>query len=282
LCRAIGLLAICLYVSAAPNAARAFTDPLFFSKPARDGGGEGRWFTGAPTDGYGCAVCHSGKPPENIVVEGLPKDGYLPGKEYQVRIAWPEFANRTRDLYATASPMEIPRASLVAELIAESGEDSGVVLQRPLMQATPGELCKGTQKRLGAILYRQRPVPPEDAKSVSVCEATNTTRCLMAVRGCGSEEVRFTWIAPQTWQGTIWFSTSFVATERISQTPLEDATSEVTIQLVPAGTEGYEAELHQACTLTRLSGRRGSLAPLGLLVLLLVWRGLRPRTGVRK
>jgi hypothetical protein len=133
---------------------------------------------------------------------------------------------------------------------------------------------------LGAAVFRQ--APRLETKSVSVCDATNTTRCLVAVRGCGSEEVRFTWVAPHTWQGTIWFSTSFVATERISLTPLEDATSEVTIQVVPKGNAGYESELQQACGVTRLGSRRGSLASWVLLTLLLVWRGLRPRAGGRR
>jgi hypothetical protein len=92
--------------------------------------------------------------------------------------------------------------------------------------------------------------------------------------------VRFTWVAPKKWQGTIWFSTSFVATDRISKTPLDDATTEVTIQVVPAGNAGYESELSQACAVTRLGRTRGSLAPWGWLVaLFLVWRGGRRRAG---
>jgi hypothetical protein len=268
-------------VSAAANRAQAFTDPTFFSKEAKIGGTEGRWFTGAPTDGYGCDVCHTGKPGENLVVEGLPKNGYVPGKEYQVRIAWPEFAARTRGLYDTVPADQIPRASLVAELVAESAEDSGQILQRPLQQATPQELCHTTQKRLGAAVYRQ--APRLETKSVSACDAVNTTRCLVAVRGCGSEEVRFSWIAPQHFQGTIWFSTSFVATDRISKTPADDATSGVTIQLAPAGTAGYVSELQQSCALMRMgSTQRAPLAPLGLLALLLMLRGGRPRVGDRK
>jgi hypothetical protein len=281
LCRAIAVLGVCVCVSAAANRARAFTDPSFFGKPAKIGGTEGRWFTGAPTDGYGCDVCHGDKTAEKLVVEGLPKNGYVPGKEYEVRIAWPEFAARTRLLYDSVPSDQIPRASLVAELVAESAEDSGQILQRPLQQATPQELCHTTQKRLGALVFRQ--APRLETKSVSVCDAVNTTRCLVAVRGCGSEEVRFTWIAPQRWQGTIWFSTSFVATDRISKTPADDATSEVTIQLAPAGSPGYVSELQQSCAVSRVGiTRRGSLAPFGLLALLVISRARRPRAGDHK
>jgi hypothetical protein len=203
-----------------------------------------------------------------------------------VRIAWPEFAARTSNLYPPAVPAnQIPRASLVAELISEFGVDSGLIIQRALPKATPGELCKGTQKRLGAAVYRQ--APRLETKAVSVCDTTNTTRCLVAVRGCGSEEVRFTWVAPQRWQGTIWFSTGFVGTDRISLTPLDDGTAEVTIPLVPRGNAGYESQIQQNCGVMRLAGtpvRRGggSLAPLGLLLLLLVWRRVKPRAGGRR
>jgi hypothetical protein len=280
LCRTIGFLGICLHVLAAPNSAWAFTDPAHFSKPTDVGGTEGRWFTGAPTDGYGCDVCHSGKPSEKLIVEGLPKDGYVTEKEYQIRIAWPEFAERTRGLYATAPANKIPRASLVAEFVAESADDSGQIVQRALQYATKPELCQSTQRRLGSALYRQ--APGRETKSVSVCDGVNTTRCLVAVKACGSEEVRFTWFAPVGWQGTIWFSASFVATEQMSITPLEDATTEITIPIPPAGNANFQSELEQACAVSRLGGAQGSLAPLGMLLSLLVWRGLRRRAGGRK
>ena len=176
---------------------------------------------------------------------------------------------------------QIPRASLTAELISESAKDSGQIVQRALPKATDGELCKATQKRLGAAVFEQLP-GQDKPKPVSVCDAVNTTRCLVAVRGCGSSEVRFTWWAPSTWQGTIWFSTSFVATDRISLSPADDAVTTVTIPLVPRGNEVFQSELDQVCTVRRVGGAGGSLAPLGCLCLLLVWRGRRPRAGGRR
>ncbi|HKP59767.1 MAG TPA: hypothetical protein VJV78_23750 [Polyangiales bacterium] len=284
LCRAIGFSGLCLYVLAAPTSARAFTDPLKFGAPPAEGGTAGRWFTGAPTDGYGCDACHSGdKPHEKLVVTGLPKNGYVTNHQYEITISWPDFAARTDMLYPPNVPADqIPRAALTAELIAESAKDSGQIVQRALVHAEMGELCKGTTlKRLGASLFEQVP-GQEKPKSVSVCDAVNTTRCLIAVRGCGSSQVHFTWFAPAKWQGTIWFSTSFVATDRINLAPTEDALTEVTIPLVPAGNEVFQSELEPVCTVKRVGSAGGSLAPVCCLCLLLVWRGRRSRAGGRR
>jgi hypothetical protein len=44
-------------IAAAPPAAHAYSELERFGEPAVDGGGGGRYFTGAPTDGYSCHVC---------------------------------------------------------------------------------------------------------------------------------------------------------------------------------------------------------------------------------
>ncbi|HKU38283.1 MAG TPA: hypothetical protein VJR89_09050 [Polyangiales bacterium] len=269
-------------MSAAASPARAFTDPNFFWKTPVKGGSEGRWFSGAPTDGYGCDACHSGRPTEPLVIEGIPSSGYLTNKKYNIRIAWPEFAARTRGLFATQPPKLVPTASLVAEFVAESGDNSGIVQTVPLKDAAKTELCYGPRKLLPLSVYRQTPTLTPDPKPTGICEASNKTRCLVSVRGCGSEEVKFSWTSPPNWQGTIWFSVGFVATDQINETPLDDATTIVTIPIAPAGSDGYESELQQACTVTRSGAtQRGWLVPWAVFAGLLLVRArrFRRRTG---
>jgi hypothetical protein len=290
--QAIGLVVICLSVAAADNVAFAFSDPLEFAKPAAAGGGEGRWFTGAPSDGYGCGVCHTPNKAEKLVVEGLPKDGYVPDTEYQIRVAWPVTAARTDALYNQPPPARLPRTSLVAEFIAETAGDSGSVhggwpdpgskfTPGSLSMSAPAELCHMgpymMSKRFGYTLFQQDVDrdPFKDPPAVSACSGANLTRCLIAVRGCGSKELRLTWRSPSEIQGAIWFSGSFVTTDQVSASPDGDAVSEFSIPIAPAGSRGYEAELGQKCTLVAGLGAKHSQpglfasvgAALGLLIL---------------
>jgi hypothetical protein len=122
---------------------------------------------------------------------------------------------------------------------------------------------------------------------VGACEGSNLTRCLIAVRGCGSEELRFTWRAPKKTQGAIWFSASFVTTDQQSLSPEGDAVSEITIPIPPAGSQGYEATLDQSCSLVRgpAAQRRSGLGVAAFVGLCLVLvrrqqsRRLRGRGG---
>ena len=59
-------------IAAAPPAAHAYSELERFGEPAVDGGGGGRYFTGAPTDGYSCHVCHDDVAAPPVTVTGLP------------------------------------------------------------------------------------------------------------------------------------------------------------------------------------------------------------------
>jgi hypothetical protein len=276
---------ICLSTSAATSVAHAFNDPLFFGKNAFfEGGTEGRWFTGGPTDGYDCGVCHTSEQGEKLVVEGLPMNGYVTDMDYVVRITWPLTAARQRRLFAQQPPpARYPGTSLVAEFVAETADDSGTVTQETLPKLTDPELCYSDampkRRRFGYALYRQ----PHNGEptAVSACQGTNLTRCLVAVRSCGAEEVRINWHSPKFNQGAIWFSASFVSTDALSLTPDGDQVSTVTIPIAPAGTE-FESKLEQSCSLvawpsaTR-SGRAANFAPIAALAGLLVWRSRQRR-----
>jgi hypothetical protein len=132
--------------------------------------------------------------------------------------------------------------------------------QGSLKMSTDAELCHmdlvRPRRRYGYTLYRQPANHVDRTKAVATCSGTNLTRCLLAVSGCGSKELRFTWRSPKQFQGVVWFSASFVTTDHVSRSPDGDAVSEVTIPLAPAGAGGYEAELEQSCSL--VAGPYGS------------------------
>lgn len=278
---------MCLSLSAAGGVAHAFTDPLYFGKPALEGGSEGRWFTGAPADGYDCGVCHTDQKGEELVIEGLPKLGYLPDTTYQIRVAWPLTYARTKPLYDLPPPARLPRAALTAEFVAETAGDSGSITQSSLANLTELERCHGEQKRFGYALYRQPhngvPAP------TSTCDTTNLTRCLIAVRGCGSGEVRINWHSPAKNQGAIWFSTSFVATDAVSLSPDGDQVSTTSIPIAPAGTQ-YQSQLEQSCSLVsfrsggriKQAGGAGTLGPFAVSGGLFVWRSRRRQRKASK
>jgi hypothetical protein len=270
---------ICLSLSAAANVAHAFSDPTYFGKPALEGGTAGRWFSGAPSDGYDCGVCHTNQQAEHLVVEGLPKNGYLPDTDYQIRLSWPVTAARTKALYDQPEPARLPAASLVAEFVSETTLDSGSITQGLLAELEDGELCHAPRKLFGYALYRQ----PHDGepKAVDSCQTGNLTRCLIAVRPCGSSVVRINWRSPVKNQGAIWFSASFVATDAASLSPESDAVSTTTIPIAPAGTQ-YQNKLEQSCSLVALpSSTRSALpahvAPVALALGSLVWRSRKRR-----
>lgn len=292
--RWIGLLAIGLSVWTQAGVAHAFTDPLHFAKPAKDGGGEGRWFTGSPADGHSCNVCHTGGVAETLIVQGLPPKGYVPNEEYEIRIAWPQTAARTNPLFDTAAEKDLPRAQLVAEFIAESAGESGTISvtekEYLLQNLSDAELCRNRpnvkpRRLFGRELYRQPFGKP--AEAADLCQATNLTRCLMVAKGCGASELRFKWTAPSSHQGTIWFSAGFVATDKASLWPEDDPASEITIPIAAARNGSYVSSLEQACSVSRV----GTNAPLGLQLaacviasLALVLRRFRARarqSGVR-
>lgn len=275
---------MCLSASAATGA-RAFSDPTYFGKAPKEGGSSGRWFTGAPTDGYDCSVCHTGSKGEDLVVTGLPKNGYITDQDYQIRIAWPVTAARTHNLYRQdPPPPALPRAQLVAEfaseIVSQTESTSGSILQATLASLTDPETCASKQKRFGYSLYRQP--HNKDPELVSACSTENLTRCLIAVKGCGSEEVRINWTAPSKNEGPIWFSVGFVATDAASSSPDGDQVSVVTIPIPPAGTE-YQQQLGQSCAVAApaAAGQDGAVA-IGSFVFVVSMFGWRSRRRQRK
>jgi hypothetical protein len=257
-----------LFVTAlAPSGSRAYSTPDAYAEEAYQGGGEGRWFTGSPADGFGCGACHAPAPGQRafpLYATGLPSSqGYARNAQHTIVLSWPEFATRWSELRPDPTAPRVPGAplpsvGLTAELVAESGKGSGAI-EIATTGASPGELCEQTrpnlQPRLGARLYQVRPgVAPRlirpDAMGKLRCESRQLgQRCIVALSSCGARELRFTWTAPPAWQGPIWFSAGFVATEALSGTFEQDSVDEITVPLVPQGTSGgqYNQRLSSGC-----------------------------------
>jgi hypothetical protein len=269
-------LAAALIWACGATAARAYSTPdAYMERPAQGGGG-GRWFTGSPADGFGCSVCHTSAPEQRVFplyVAGLPTAGYTLAGRQEIALSWPEFAARWRELRPdpTAAPLPgapSPAVGLVLELIAESGRGSGVI-EIDTRSAQPEQLCEQTrpnlQPRIGVKLFQVRagidplPIRP-DSNGLLRCEAHKLgQRCVLALTSCGAEQLRFTWTAPSTWEGPIWFSAGFVASEALAGTPEHDAVQEISVPIVQADSAGaaYEQTLRSACGVARAGGAAG-------------------------
>jgi hypothetical protein len=205
----------------------------------------------------------------------LPLDaGYTLASKQQVVLSWPEFATRWHELRPDPSVKPVPGTpspamSVVAELVAESGKGSGAI-DIDSASAGPDELCEMTRPnlkpRLAAKLWQVRPgidallVKP-DSTGVMHCEAHQLgQRCIVALDSCGAKQARFTWTAPSRWEGAIWFSAGFVASEALSGTPEGDSVQEVSLPVVQSGTAAatYQQTLHNGCSLSGEGAARGA------------------------
>jgi hypothetical protein len=246
--------------AAAPLVARAFTEPRTYYDDPRAGGGGGRWFTGSPAEGHGCSVCHGGAGVASLEVDGLPTDGYVPGERYDVRLAWPRFAERADTLRARDDGP--PSMGLVAELVAETGRGAGAIEIAAAEAARADELCVVPEGAPAAQLFGVRPVD-QTSEEGTHCDANALgQRCLVAVLSCGAREVRMRWTAPEKDQGTIWFAAGFVTTEHAKSDVRGDAVVEVAIPIAPArsASQRYETRLHGACGAAAGSRSHGSQA----------------------
>lgn len=265
-----------------PVAARAFTEPRTYAEEASKGGGGGRWFTGSPAEGHGCSVCHTGARAASLEVVGLPAHGYVPGKRYDVRIAWPEFAARAETLRKRDEGP--PSMGLVAELVAESGAGAGVVEIDAAEDAASGELCVVPEGQPATQLFGVRPVD-QTTEEGTHCEANELgERCLVAVLSCGARELRLRWTAPVDAQGTIWFAAGFVTTEHARSDVEDDAVAEVVIPLVPvaSASERHATQLEGGCSVSRPTRAGGDAARAWGAVLCVVLACVRARRQTRR
>jgi hypothetical protein len=119
-------VACMVLVLAQAQKAEAFSDTAKFELPAVEGGGGGRFFTGSPPDGYSCTVCHQGGQSPNVLVSGLPLDGFQPGTTYEIAVTFdqPELSH-----------------ALALEFVTEAGVQAGTVAFPENAEADPAAHC---------------------------------------------------------------------------------------------------------------------------------------------
>lgn len=160
--RARRMRALCVVgLGLAPSLAAAYSSPaLYAADPARTGGGGGRGFSGSPTDGYTCAVCHTGGEPPAPTIRGGPGGAYTPGATYQFEVAWPN-----------------EHLGVVLEATDRAGLPLGVLVLPPNSAVEDGERCAGGSRA---------------AESIALADA----REAVAAGDCGAHLLRVQWTAP--------------------------------------------------------------------------------------
>lgn len=298
----------------------AFTNAVDYgtyptTEPATRGFGAGRYFTGSPADGYSCEVCHSATPNYSFPLahKGLPLDGYVPGEEYKIELTWPEAANA----YAMARTQGYnPVATLVAEFVAEDGGPAGTVAFPNKSERAVGAFSNLYCETLATATSLQQQdeafatdIYVQDtgnlALLLSVAPQTNAAaamnerctvdrgkdaegndyerRCILAMKACGAQRVKFTWTAPDEWRGPIWFSAGFVTSYDRSTAPNDDDfVTTLSIPLNPGYQGGQHVNvLESGCSVAHgpraqsASGRGFALALLSLLGAVIVRRRQR-------
>ncbi len=177
----VAVAAVVLSIVGLPTNAHAFSDTGRFDLAADAGGGGGRWFTGAPKDGFSCAVCH-GAPDVPFEVRGLPEDGYRPGESYVLSL----------DMGLSEGD-----TSLVLEVTDADGDAIGALALLPDTDIGDEERCR-----------------PEDGMlPVGATELRTTAdgRPIAVTRACGARIARLSWTAPaDASSGTAWIHSSVV------------------------------------------------------------------------
>lgn len=220
------LLAALFWALPAPGA--AFSDPDLFGRPATEGGGGGRYFTGSPLDGQSCAVCHRGGTVPTVAILGLP-EAFDPGLEYQVTVRWahPEISH-----------------SLQLELLTEQGQTPIVTV--PAAEAlSPGARCSSEASGDPAVYQLQ---PPR--------------RSIVGVRDCFASEVVFRFVAPDAQR--LYLSASVMRSDS-SGTLEGDGVFDVRHTVVRRGTSTGE---DGGCALSRRGASGGWLGVLALMLMM--------------
>jgi hypothetical protein len=142
-----------LTIAALPCRGHAYSDPERFGAPADEGGGGGRYFTGSLSDGYTCAVCHSGGVAPEVVVRGLPRTGYAPDQLVEAELSFPNGpANH----------------AVALEVVDSAGKDVGLELV-PEAEIAVSERCGGTAGGKRASYLAQ--IGDRRVLGVEACEA---------------------------------------------------------------------------------------------------------------
>lgn len=142
--------------------ATGFSTPALFPEPVQVGGGGGRFFTGAPRDGFGCDVCHLGEQGPSVEVSGVPAQ-WSPGATYTLSLRWEHALGAT---------------SFVGELVDTKGHAVGELATPPPDLIEEDERCGGGNPALRVI------------------HDETQGRTVVAASACGARAMRVQWTAP--------------------------------------------------------------------------------------
>lgn len=231
-------------ITAPASSARAYLDTARFEAPAIEGGGGGRSFTGAPADGYTCAVCHRGGGSPALDVAGIPEDGWEPGATYELVVTLPA---ATRN------------AGAALEIAGDDGRGRGAIAIVPDAELEAGDRCR-------------------DGVTATTLALDAGERLVARTNVCGAARARVRWTAPPTAESGVRLFVSAVAGND-SADPSGDGASAVVLPLRARGApEAEGAMLGQRCSTTQGAGSTGVAATtLALAALVLGWRARRRR-----
>lgn len=194
------LLLPALFVVLPCPPALAFSDFELFAQDTTLGGGDRRYFTGSPVDGYSCAVCHRGGSEPNLQLTGLPLAGYVPGRVYEVEVSWTDPGT--------------PHA-LQLELVNKAGVSPGVQLVPDGVGVDSREYC-GVNNQLERATYL----------------IEDRGRQILGVRDCRAAALHFRFTAPD--DAELAFAATLVRSDS-SASSEGDGVHEVAAIMHPAG-----------------------------------------------
>jgi hypothetical protein len=199
----------------------AYLDGRSFEDEAIRGGGGGRFFTGAPRDGYVCSVCHDGGEPLPLRVEGIPAEGWEPGRTYVLTIP---FTDGARNVGAAI------------EVADERGTGVGTFDGLASADTRPEDLCRGPAPG--------EPGPPA-ARGLSL-EGRTVARADV----CGARRLAVRWTAPPAPVTSVRVFASLVAAEQQLIAEVRAASAGGFLQQVPR----LESDVHDLPALWRVAG----------------------------
>lgn len=215
---------------AEPGVAHAYLDGTRFAAPALEGGAGGRYFTGAPEDGYSCAVCHRGGGSAPLALEGVPAL-WDPGTTYELTLALPD---------------SVRTAGANLEIADDAGRGQGTLEVIPDAELGDAERCRDGRPATTPVLIEGR--------------------LIARVEPCGARRARVRWTAPPMPRTDVRFFASAV-TGNDSADPSGDGTSAFVVPFRARGApDPSGAMLSQRCSIDHATRRRPG-TPLALLAL---------------
>lgn len=228
-----------------PAPARAFSDTSLFPLAAEMSGGGGRFFTGSPSDGFTCAVCHEGAPAPQLAIVGLPLAGYGLRTAYEVTVDWPD---------------NLERVSLALEITDDFGVALGTLSMPAESALAEPERCAGTPISAGQLT-----APPN--------------RSVITMPDCGAKRLRFLWTTPDADRGRAHLAGAVVHADGLG-TILGDGVTEIARTIGSPTSPNAPAVQIDGCSVTAAGARhrtRSIAVAVATAIFALCWAHQRKR-----